>query len=71
MHKNEKGRGYRPQGGGVVSLTYAVIGLGGLGEIKHGLRQLHSAPLHTDVRSHLSGSSALQPLAASMGSWHF
>ena len=29
-----------------------------------------SAPLHADVRSHLSGSSAIQPLAASEESWH-
>ena len=29
-----------------------------------------SAPLHADVRSHLSGSSAIQPLAASEKSWH-
>ena len=29
-----------------------------------------SAPLHADVRSHLSGSSAIQPLAASEERWH-
>ena len=29
-----------------------------------------SAPLHADVRSHLSGSSAIQPLASSEESWH-
>ena len=29
-----------------------------------------SAPLHTDVRSHFSGSSAIQPLATSEKSWH-
>ena len=29
-----------------------------------------SAPLHADVRSHLSGSSAIQLLAASEESWH-
>ena len=56
---------------GIVSLTYAVIGLGGLGEIKHGLKQLHSAPLHAYVQSHFSGSSAIQPLAASVEGWHF
>ena len=44
----------------VVYLTCAVIGLGGRGKIQHGLKQLHSAPLHVDVRSHLSGFSALQ-----------
>ena len=49
----------------MVYLTCAVIGLGGRGEIQHGLKQLHSAPLHVDVRSHLSGFSAIQPLAAS------
>ena len=29
-----------------------------------------SVPLHADVRSHLSGSSANQPSAASEKSWH-
>ena len=29
-----------------------------------------SAPLHADIRSHLYGSSATQPLAASEESWH-
>ena len=29
-----------------------------------------SAPLHADVQSQLSGSSAIQPLAASQKSWH-
>ena len=49
----------------MVYLTYAVIGLGGRGEIKHRLKQLHDAPLHADVRSRLSGPSVIQPLAAS------
>ena len=49
----------------MVYLTYAVIGLGGRGEIKHRLKQLHSAPLQADVRSRLSGPSVIQPLAAS------
>ena len=49
----------------MVYLTYAVIGLGGRGEIKHRLKQLHNAPLHADVRSRLSGPSVIQPLAAS------
>ena len=49
----------------MVYLTYAVIGLGGRGEIKHRLMQLHSAPLHVDVRSRLSDPSANQPLATS------
>ena len=57
--------------GGNVYLTYAVIGLGGWGEIKQGLKQLHSVPLHADDRSHLSGSSTIQPLAASVEGWHF
>ena len=56
---------------GIVYLTYAVIGLGGWGEIKHGLKQLHSAPLHAYVWSHLSGFSAIQPLASSVEGWHF
>ena len=29
-----------------------------------------SAPLHAEVQSHLSGSTAIQPLAAGEGSWH-
>ena len=33
-------------------------------------RGCKSAPLHADVRSHLSGSSEIQPLAASEESWH-
>ena len=37
----------------------AVIGLGGRDDIKHGLKQQHSTPLHADVRSNLSGSSAI------------
>ena len=48
----------------MIYLTYAVIGLGGRGENKHRLKRLHSAPLHADVRSRLSGPSAIQPLAA-------
>ena len=35
----------------MVSLTRAVIGLGGRGEIKQGLNGLHSGPLNFDVRS--------------------
>ena len=30
----------------------------------------NSAPLHADVRSHFSGSYAIQPLAANEESWH-
>ena len=51
----------------MVYLTFAVIGLGGRGVIKTWTKV---APLHDDVRSHLSGSSAIQPLAASEESWH-
>lgn len=40
--------------GVMVSLTRAVIGLDGRGEIKQGLNGLHSGPLNFDVRSHLS-----------------
>ena len=50
--------------GVMVYLICAVIGLGGRGEIIHGLKRLPKAPLHTDVRSYLSGSSVIQPLAA-------
>ena len=48
----------------MVYLICAVIGLGGRGEIIHGLKRLPKAPLHADVRSYLSGSSVIQPLAA-------
>ena len=54
----------------MVYLTCAVIGLGGRGVIKTWTESgCKSAPLHADVRSHLSGSSAIQPLAASEESW--
>ena len=48
----------------MVYLICAVIGLGGQGEIIHGLKRLPKMPLHSDVRSYLSGSSVIQPLAA-------
>ena len=57
----------------MVYLTCAVIGLGGRGVIKNtdwSWSGCKSAPLHADVRSHLSGSSAIQPLASSEESWH-
>ena len=54
----------RRRPGVMVHLTCAVIGLGGWGEIMHGLKRQPAAPLHADVRSNLSGSSAIQPLAA-------
>ena len=58
-------RGRRPRCHGVmVYLICAVIGLGGRGEIIHGLKRLPKVPLHTDVRSYLSGSSVIQRLAA-------
>ena len=43
----------------MVYLVCALIDLGGWGETKHGLERLQSAPWHADVRSHLSGFSAL------------
>ena len=39
------------------SLTRAVIGLGGRGEIKQGLNGLHSGPLNFDVRSRGGGTA--------------
>ena len=55
----------------MVYLTGAVIGLCGQGKIIHGLsgsqRRLY---MHADVRSYLSGSSAVQPLAAREENWH-
>ena len=38
----------------IVYLTWDIIGLGGRGEIKYGLKRLHSAPLHGDVGFYLS-----------------
>ena len=43
----------------MVYPTCAVIGLGGWDEIRHRLKRMHSALLHVDVWSHLSGSSAI------------
>ena len=42
--------------GVTVHLIYAIISLGGQGEITHGLKR---QPPHVDVQSHLSGSSAI------------
>ena len=38
----------------IVYLTWDIIGLGGRGEIKYGLKRLHSAPLHGEVGFYLS-----------------
>ena len=43
-----------------VYLTFVLIGLGGCGETKHGMKRLHSVPTF-DIRSHLSDSSIIQP----------
>ena len=57
--------------GVIVYLTFAIIGLGGWGKTKHGMKRLHSATLiHADIRSHLSGSPVIQQLAASEERWH-
>ena len=48
----------------MVYLICAVIGLGGRGEIIHGLERQPEVPLHADVRSYLPGSSVIQPLVA-------
>ena len=40
-----------------------------LNDSKHGLKRLRNAPLHADVRSHLSGSSAIQPSARHYYRW--
>ena len=49
----------------MVYQTCAIIGLGGRGVIKTWTEVAASVRLymHADVRSHLSGSSAIQPLA--------
>ena len=54
----------------MVYLTCAVTGLGGRGVIKAWTEVAARVRLnlHADVRSHLSGSSAIQPLAASEAS---
>ena len=58
----------------MVYLTCAVIGLGGRGVIKTWTEVAARVRLYmltSDLtRSHLSGSSAIQPLAASEESWH-
>ena len=60
----------------MVYPTCALIGLGGRGVIKTEtevaarVRLYMLTPLYADVRSHPSGSSATQPLAASEESWH-
>ena len=45
----------------------SLVWVGG-GEIIYGLKGLQCAPLDADVRSHLSGPSAIQLLAAMKGS---
>ena len=54
----------------MVYLICSVFGLDGRGDSKNGLKRLHGAPLHADVRSQLAGSSAIQPFAASEKNWH-
>ena len=54
----------------MVYLTFAVIGLGGRGEIIHELKRQPAVPSHASVRSDLSGSSEIQPLAAREENWH-
>ena len=49
----------------IVYLTWDIIGLGGRGEIKYGLKRLYSAPLHADVGSYLSWFFTIQLSAAS------
>ena len=56
--------------GFMVYLICSVFGLDGRDDSKNGLKWLHSAPLHADVRSQLAGSSAIQPFAASEENWH-
>lgn len=41
-----------------------MIGLGGRGEIRRGLKWLHSAPLYADIQSHLSNPLTIQPVVA-------
>ena len=49
----------------IVYLTWDIIGLGGRGEIKYGLKRLYSAPLHADVGSYLSWFFTIELSAAS------
>lgn len=41
-----------------------MIGLGGPGEIRSGLKWLHSAPLYADIQSFLSNPLTIQPVVA-------
>ena len=43
----------------MVYLIWDIIGRGGRGEIKHGLKRLHRAPLRADVGYYLSWFFAL------------
>ena len=51
----------------MVSLTRAVIGLGGRGEIKQGLNGLHSGLLNFDVRSPGGGGRGVLPYMGDIG----
>ena len=46
----------------MVSLTRAVIGLGGRGEIKQGLNGLHSGPINFDGGTAIYGLYRYVPL---------
>ena len=51
-------------------MSWSIRLVPSLDDGKHGLKRQHNAPLHADVRSHLSGFSAIQPLATSEERWH-
>lgn len=55
----------------MVYLTCVIIGVGGQGEIKHGLKQQHSIVCFYMLMSDLTpGSSTYESFAASEENWH-
>ena len=65
----EKSRGHRPQCHGLSDLCRRQSGWVRCDQ-NMDWSGCKGAPLHADDQSHLSGSSAIQPLAASGESWH-
>ena len=65
----EKSRGRRPRFRGLSDLCRCQSGWARC-DRNIDWSGCKSAPLQADVRSHLSGSSAIQPLAASEERWH-
>ena len=68
----EKSRGSRPRRHRLSDLCYHRSGWarGDQNMNRSGCKSAPLPALHADVRSHLSGSSVIQPLAASEESWY-